>query len=665
MRRSSSGYTYVAPFLATMLAAGSSLPACKAQERSQVVEFAAGEGSQVVEAAVEEKSQVVEIAIVETSDLHGYLLPYNALAYVDPLRRKPDAYLADLGGVEWFHGYLDVLREKMAGRVVLLDCGDMFQGTIVSNYFEGAPVISAMNRLGYAAAALGNHDFDFGADGAEDPQKDPFGAIKKRAEEAEFPILAANLIDRKTGKMVDWKNFAPYRILDVSGVKVAVIGAITEETPKITQDAVGANLQFLPIAPVIERYAAEVREKGAQIVVASIHAGGFCEKIDNPNDISTCDPAEEMFLVAQSLKPGTVDLIVGGHSHAYVRHYVNSTPLLQVGANGIGFGLAVLKFSKAENKVVGLDFEMVANCQSHFKGEQTCFFLDHLPGEESVAPVFKGKEVKPVRFLDSLLSEEQRTMLRDSQADLGVTADRNLDRLLGKDHPVGLLVAQILLDTYPEAQVALMNESGMRAPIVKGKLTKNDVFQIFPFDSGVGFIRMPGSKLSDLVRLSTAGAHGMLVQRGLRVVVDLKKDECIAEDWDKDGEKEKWERNLLVSVTMEDASPIVPDKEYLVVTNDYLSNGGSDFSQVLDKLPEGSTFGPERPITMRDIFLEWLRKHPGTIGGAGDTYTELTQGMAVQVLNPEHIPGKTCPAAPKTSAQPAGTPTGDGSGGMR
>ena len=133
----------------------------------------------------------VTISIIGTNDLHGGVLARNGR-----------------GGLALLGGYLHRLRETRArdgGAVLVVDAGDMFQGTLESNLSEGASVVSAYNALGYAAAAVGNHEFDFGPVGpASTPRTatdDPRGALKARAAEARFPFLAANLIDNATGAM--------------------------------------------------------------------------------------------------------------------------------------------------------------------------------------------------------------------------------------------------------------------------------------------------------------------------------------------------------------------------------------------------------------------------------------------------------------------------------
>ena len=129
------------------------------------------------------RTRTVTLTIVGTNDLHGHI-----------------EVLPVLGG------FLANLRRARArdGGVLLLDAGDMFQGTLESNLGEGAPVIAAYNVLGYTAAAIGNHEFDFGPVGAaaasREPGDDPRGALRARAVEAHFPLLAANLIDTATGR---------------------------------------------------------------------------------------------------------------------------------------------------------------------------------------------------------------------------------------------------------------------------------------------------------------------------------------------------------------------------------------------------------------------------------------------------------------------------------
>src|SRR6185369_2499720 len=146
-----------------------------------------------------QRSSTLTISVIATTDLHGGVLPRGVR-----------------GGVALLGGYLRNIRTARlqdGGGVLLVDAGDMFQGTLESNLNEGAAVIAAYNALGYAAAAVGNHDFDFGPVGptstSQQPSDDPRGALKARAAQANFPFLAANLIDEATARPPEWRNVSP------------------------------------------------------------------------------------------------------------------------------------------------------------------------------------------------------------------------------------------------------------------------------------------------------------------------------------------------------------------------------------------------------------------------------------------------------------------------
>ena len=593
------------------------------------------------ESAESAPDDTVEFALVTTNDVHGYILPRRT--YLSPDQTSPEGYVVELGGVEWLAGYLDIIHRKFGGRVILADGGDMFQGTMISNRFEGATVVEAMNKLKYLAAAVGNHEFDFGPVGeGEDPTKDPFGAIRARAAQAKFPFLAANLIDRSTGKMVEWENVASHFIVEVEGIKVGFVGGTTVTTPSISKPRVGESIDFIPLAPVFRRVAPELRKQGARIIIGVVHAGGSCEEFGDPNDLSTCDPSEELFDLARGLEPGTVDALVGGHTHRVIAHFVNGTPIIEAASNGRMFSFTRLTFSRTLNRVTKVQLQRpVGVCHYFFKPHGDCVFLDKLPGEETEPATFLGEQVKPVKFLDALFTDEQRQVLAEASENLGPVAVANLSKVDpgNQDHPMGMLLTHVLLQHYPEAQIALFNESGLRAGIVAGNITMEDVFQVLPFDSGPAFVKLSGKRLLDLLRVASSGAHGLPVVRGLRLVVDRKKDECIAEDWNQDGKKEDWERNLLVSADTQEGTPIDPSAEYTIITSSYLAMGGSDFSKVLS---QKDTWLPEDSRPVRDLVIEWMRANPVNLGGDDDWYTKHGRGPLVKILHPDHEVGSSC-----------------------
>src|SRR6187551_3225373 len=155
------------------------------------------------------------ITIIGTNDLHGALDRMPLLA----------GFVANARAA----------READGGAVLLLDGGDMFQGTLESNLAEGADIVRAYNAIGYTAAAVGNHEFDFGPAGPlatpSSDDDDPRGALKARASEAKFPFLVSNISDAKSGSRIKWPNMPASVLVEAGGTKVGIIGAATESTP--------------------------------------------------------------------------------------------------------------------------------------------------------------------------------------------------------------------------------------------------------------------------------------------------------------------------------------------------------------------------------------------------------------------------------------------------
>ena len=199
----------------------------------------------------------VVISIVGTNDVHGQL------------QQK-----GELGGITTTSGYVNALRTARSddgGAVLLIDAGDMWQGTLESNLTEGAAVVAAYNALEYTAATIGNHEFDFGPLGPDaipmSPGADPRGALKQRASEAAFPLLAANLIDTATNSTVNWPNVQPSVVVETSGVTVGIIGVMTANALQATMAANVIGLRVAPLAPTIEKEAQALRTAGADLVI--------------------------------------------------------------------------------------------------------------------------------------------------------------------------------------------------------------------------------------------------------------------------------------------------------------------------------------------------------------------------------------------------------------
>src|SRR4051812_25517663 len=271
----------------------------------------------------------LHLTIVGTNDLHGWLMAIAENGVKG-------------GGLAALSAYVKILRGENPDGVLLLDAGDLFQGTLASNLSEGEAVIAAMNAVGYDAAAIGNHEFDFGPVGPHvtaQAGEDVFGVLKARLAQARFPLLSANIYEHDSKERPDWLPGDGTLLLERHGVKIGIVGLTTPQTPQTTLPINVATLRFAPLAPEALTASKRLREKGAQLVIAVMHAGGKCAKWDDPKDTSSCDIAQgEVFTMLSALPEGTLDAVVAGHVHNIIGHFFAGTPVIETYGMGKTFG---------------------------------------------------------------------------------------------------------------------------------------------------------------------------------------------------------------------------------------------------------------------------------------------------------------------------------------
>ncbi len=508
------------------------------------------------------------ITIVGTSDLHGRVERTPVLA-----------------------GALTVLRKEVkdeGGGVVFVDAGDLFQGTLESNLVEGKSVIAAYNIIKPAAAAIGNHEFDYGPAGPltipRTAKDDPRGALKARIREAKFPFLAANLIDEKTGKPVAWRNTRPSTIVTVAGVKIGIIGVTTIETPHTTTAANLKGLEVTSLREAVAREADRLRKRGAVAVVLAAHAGGACKDVEHHDDTSSCDKEAEIFTLATSLPKGIVDVIVAAHTHQQIAQNVNGIPVIESWANGRGFGRVDLDVDqKARTVKVLAIHDPHALCVD-----------DRAP--VCVPADYDGHKVVPDKRVAAVVAPYVKAAEEARHKKLGVTVIREVKRGYDTESALGNLFADLMLDAAHDAgwpaDVAIMNGGGIRANLPAGDLTYGQVFEMMPFDNRYARISVTGKILREWLE-SNLGVRkgGILSVAG--VVADVS---C-------EGKKAH------VTLKHPDGKPLADGDHVDIVTTDFLATGGE-----ATKLPQGAvTYDEGDPI--REYVARALQKRFHSLDG--------------------------------------------------
>jgi len=208
----------------------------------------------------------VNLKILYVNDFHGFAEPYKATANDAPL-----------GGIAYLAGAVDRARHNQPS--LLLAAGDMIQGNAWANLFRGKSTIDVMNAMKFDAMVVGNHEFDFG------PK-----VLKERMAQARFPFLGANVKGLAALK--------PYVVKNLQGVRIAIIGVVTPETPVTTHPRNVAGLTFSTPESAVRKYLLELKGRADIIIV-----------------LSHCGFQADRELAARV--PG-IDVIVRGHSHTRI-----------------------------------------------------------------------------------------------------------------------------------------------------------------------------------------------------------------------------------------------------------------------------------------------------------------------------------------------------------
>ncbi|MCG7408685.1 5'-nucleotidase C-terminal domain-containing protein [Paenibacillus sp. ACRRX] len=365
----------------------------------------------------------LHLTIGHTNDVHGHIM--------DDEKNKEMGYAK-----------LATLMKSLKAEnpnTMLVDAGDMIQGTIYVNLSKGEAATKLVNPLGYDFMVAGNHEFDFGHE-----------QLVKVSKMFQFPVLGANVFDAK-GELL----LKPYVIKEIEGKKFAFLGLITEETPIVTHPDNVKGLKFLNPVTVAKEWVPKLQQMADQVIIVS-HSG-----------------LTEDREIAKQVKG--VDLIIGGHSHTKL-----STPEV---VNGV-YIVQDWEYSKSLGRV---DMYYHNGEVVHFSGGLIEYNKDTKPDEETAARVAELQ-----KHTDTLLSE------KIAKTAVKLEGDRTKIRAEGTN--LGNLIADAMLErtrSMPgfEADVALTNGGGIRTTIQAGDITKRNLYDVLPFPNTLAVVEAKGSEL--------------------------------------------------------------------------------------------------------------------------------------------------------------------------
>ena len=497
------------------------------------------------------------LSVVSVNDLHGHVEALPAFAgYVGNLRAA---------------------RKKDKGAVLLVDAGDTFQGTLVSNLVEGRSVVDAYNKLKFDALAIGNHEFDFGPAGPKQVpgsrRDNPRGALLARARQARFPFLAANIRQSKNGKHLSGRNIKTSTLVRRNGTKIGILGLATMRTPEATMPENFVGLEMAPLVETALKEARRLRDRGATVVILLAHTGGSCADQDNPKDLSSCHTGGEIFKLARAIPPGLIDAVVGGHDDGPLAHMVGAVPVIEGVRYGRAFGRVDLVIDKATKRVAAArPYPTHAIC----KTAATC-----------AATTYETQPVRPSRAMEKLLAPYNRKAKSTTARKLGVELTDGFPRQKRVEGALGNLFADMMFHARPKSDVVINNGGSLRAALPAGPLTYGALYQAMPFDNTFAHIEMTAENLSKAIARNLAEHKNIVGLSGLyanAVCVDGKLEVTLLDD---------------------SANVIAPNRKLRVTTNRFLATGGDG---LFDGLIDDDAVDIESAPSIRDAMAGAIRK---------------------------------------------------------
>ena len=436
------------------------------------------------------------LSIAAWNDVHGQLGPDEV--QVDATRVLAGGVIAMADQLAWIRATGDA--------VVVLDAGDLFTGPIDSTLAEGAPIIDAYNAMGVDAAAIGNHEFDFGPVGYarvtaapnlgdEAGPDGPRGALFARMSSARFPFLSANL-HRGDGKPLAWPNERASTHIARGGFDVGVVGYTTIETPITTLKPNVAGLDFATNAAAL--VAAEVRAlraAGAFPVVLLAHAsleGELPQRLDDPADPDGARRVGELATLLDGMPVADrPDVIVGGHRHQWMLGRVRGVPIVSADQHGVG--LARIRYCRSDGGAPRLEridrhVAMASSPPSSELGRAVAAAV--APWQKQVSAeadvvVATLPHLCAFRALNGTALAEQNARAIAEQASAAAPP------------PPGVPI------------VAVVNSGSLRAPLRAGALRFREIFATAPFENGVAICATTRGGLARVISNSVRSAEAL------------------------------------------------------------------------------------------------------------------------------------------------------------
>ncbi|MEU6353517.1 bifunctional metallophosphatase/5'-nucleotidase [Streptomyces sp. NPDC047072] len=510
-------------------------------------------------------SRYQDVQLLSFNDLHGNLEPPSGSSgRVTELQADGTTKTIDAGGVEYLATHLRQAREGQKYSITAAG-GDMVGASpLISGLFHDEPTIEALNKLDLDVTSVGNHEFDEGAkelgrlqNGGCHPTAGCY--TDKKFKGADFPYLAANVLDEKTGKPI----LAPYWVWQKKDVKIGFIGVTLEDTPGVVSAEGVKGLKFKDEVETINKYAKVLQRQGVKSIVALIHEGGQpasgaynydCDSPGAGDGIS--GPIVD---IAKNISP-SVDALVTGHTHAaYVCTIPDPAGNPRMVTSAASFGRLYTDTTLTYDRFTGDIARTTVKSPTSANHVVT----------RTVAKAPDMTEL--ISRWNTLAAPIGNRAIGYISADIPST---------GTESPMGDLIADAQLaygkGLDAETDLALMNPGGVRAGLTyaakgtegDGVVTYAEGFTVQPFSNTVNLQDFTGAQLIQVLKEQVSGsntASPKILQPSANLTYTL--------DLTKTGADRVVTDSIKVNGTAVD-----PAATYRIATNSFLAGGGDGFT---------------------------------------------------------------------------------------
>ena len=393
--------------------------------------------------------EAYKLRIIHTNDHHARIEPVTGGTPVAPIH----------GGVSRRKTLIDAIRDE-GGNQVLIDAGDVFQGTLWFNQYLGQADLEFYNALGYEAMTIGNHEFDKG--------QQPLADFIKGAN---FPVLSANIAIAADVPAPIAGLFKPWIVKEIGGQKIGIFGLTTEETPAISSP--GPGIMFTNYLEAARKAVADLKAQGVNKIIALTHIGiTFDRELARQVD--------------------GIQVIIGGHSH---------TPMgLQVAPPDANRPYPEVIASPSSKAVImATDWEW-----GRWLGDLTVGFDANgdITSVVAAQPTEVLPSIEPNQGFEDRINVLVAPLagLRTQQAgETAVPLNGARADVRTKETNLGNLIADAMLEKGRSAgaQVALMNGGGIRASIDAGPITLGELLDVQPFSNQLSLVTLTGAQLKE------------------------------------------------------------------------------------------------------------------------------------------------------------------------